>query len=44
MTEHYMPTPLEIAENYCFQMRKQQEGESLQDFAAAIHKLSINCN
>lgn len=44
MAEHYMPIPLEIAENHRFQLRKQQEGESLQDFAAAIQKLSINCN
>lgn len=43
LQEFYEPAPLEIAENYRFHQRKQQEGESVQQFVAALHKLSINC-
>ncbi|CAL1678848.1 unnamed protein product [Lasius platythorax] len=44
LAEFYAPVPLEIAENYRFHQRKQGEGESVQQFVAALHKLSINCN
>lgn len=44
LDEFYAPAPLEIAENYRFSQRKQEMGESLQDFAAALQRLSINCN
>lgn len=44
LAEFYAPAPLEIAENYRFHQRKQGEGESVQQFTAALHKLSINCN
>ncbi|KMQ92009.1 hypothetical protein RF55_8061 [Lasius niger] len=43
LEEFYAPTPLEIAENYRFHQRKQCEGESVQQFVAALHKLSIHC-
>jgi len=42
--EFYAPEPLEIAENFHFHQRKQKEGESVKDFVAALHKLSIHCN
>lgn len=44
MKQYYSPAPLEIAENYRFHQRKQQEGESAQDFLTALQKLAINCN
>lgn len=44
LAEFYSPAPLEIARNYCFHQRKQGEDESVQQFVAALHKLSINCN
>lgn len=44
LAEFYAPAPLEIAENYRFHQRKQDERESVQQFTAALHKLSINCN
>lgn len=43
LEEFYEPTPLEIAENYRFHQRKQLEGEAVQQFVAALHKLSIHC-
>lgn len=43
LEEFYAPEPLEIAENYRFHQRKQSEGESVQQFVAALHKLSIHC-
>ncbi|KAK2578792.1 hypothetical protein KPH14_012856, partial [Odynerus spinipes] len=43
LEEFYAPTPLEIAENYRFHLRKQAEGEPIQNFVAALHKLSIDC-
>lgn len=43
LEEFYAPAPLEIAENYKFYQRKQAEGESVQQFVAALHKLSIYC-
>lgn len=44
LAEHYAPAPLEIAENYRFHQRKQGESEPIQQYVAALHKLSINCN
>ncbi|XP_070510419.1 uncharacterized protein [Cardiocondyla obscurior] len=43
LEEYYAPSPLEIAENYRFHQRKQNEGKTVQQFVAALHKLSINC-
>ncbi|KAL6254733.1 hypothetical protein P5V15_014058 [Pogonomyrmex californicus] len=43
LEEFYAPAPLEIAENYRFHQQKQCEGESVQQFVAAFHKLSIHC-
>lgn len=40
----YAPEPLEIVENFRFYQRKQREGESIKDFVAALHKLSVHCN
>lgn len=44
LAEFYAPAPLEIAENYRFHQKKQGEGEAVQQFVAALYKLSINCN
>lgn len=44
LQQYYAPPPLEIAENYKFNLRKQQDGESVQDFVSALHKLSLHCN
>ncbi|CAG9817611.1 unnamed protein product [Phaedon cochleariae] len=44
MEQFYSPKPLEIAENFRFYQRKQQNGESLQEYAAALQKMSIHCN
>lgn len=41
--EFYDPPPLEIAENFRFHQRREADGESVQQFAAALHKLSIHC-
>lgn len=43
LQEFYDPVPLEIAENFKFHQRRQTEGESVQQFAAALHKLSLHC-
>lgn len=43
LEEFYDPAPLEIAENFKFHQRRQAEGESVQQFAAALHKLSLHC-
>ncbi|XP_070522382.1 uncharacterized protein [Cardiocondyla obscurior] len=44
LAEFYEPTPLEIAENFKFHQRRQEAGESVQQYVAALHKLSIYCN
>ena len=41
---HFDPKPLEIVENYRFHLRKQQEGETIEDYLVALRKLSIHCN
>ncbi|KMQ90367.1 hypothetical protein RF55_9889, partial [Lasius niger] len=43
LEEFYEPAPLEVAENYRFYQRKQSERESVQQYVAALHKLSIHC-
>ncbi|XP_018348209.1 PREDICTED: uncharacterized protein K02A2.6-like [Trachymyrmex septentrionalis] len=40
----FAPTGLEIAETYKFCHRKQLPGETVQDFASALTKLSTTCN
>lgn len=40
----YAPEPLEIAENFRFYQRKQKEEESIKDYVAALHKLSVHYN
>jgi len=44
LEDFYAPAPLEIAENYRFHQRKQSDGESIHQYVAVLHKLSINCN
>lgn len=43
LEEFYDPAPLEISENYIFHQRRQEEQETVQQFLAALHKLSIHC-
>nr|CAI5833044.1 unnamed protein product [Callosobruchus analis] len=43
MDQFYNPRPSEIAEIFLFQSRKQQEGESVQEYYYALQKLSISC-
>ena len=43
LKELYAPAALEISENYKFNCRKQMDGESVQNFATALNKLSANC-
>lgn len=43
MDKFYDPAPLEIAETFRFQSRRQQEGESVNEFLHALQKLAINC-
>ncbi|XP_076396724.1 uncharacterized protein LOC143265926 [Megachile rotundata] len=38
------PEPLEAAEIFVFQQRKQREDESIQEFVNDLHKLSAKCN
>lgn len=44
LANFYAPEPLEIAENFRFYQRKQKEEESIKDYVAALHKLSVHCN
>ncbi|XP_053990587.1 uncharacterized protein LOC128882838, partial [Hylaeus volcanicus] len=44
LEEFYATPPLKVAENFRFHQRKQQDGETIQQFVASLHKLSINCN
>lgn len=44
MQQYYDPAPLEIAENFRFNKRKQLEGESVQEYLTALQKMAINCN
>ncbi|GAB1862307.1 hypothetical protein CAJAP_03386 [Camponotus japonicus] len=44
LKEFYEPEPLEASENFKLYKRKQQEGESIQDYVAALQKLSLKCN
>lgn len=44
MDQFYDPAPLEIAETFRFQSRKQYEGEGVQEFLHALQKLALHCN
>lgn len=44
LKDFYAPAPLEIAENFRFHQRRQQEGESILQYVATLQKLSITCN
>ena len=41
---HLQPKPLTIAERFKFHQRKQEEGESVNQFLAGLRKLSENCD
>lgn len=43
LEEFYEPAPLEIVENFHFHQRKQNAGETVQQYVAALHKLSLYC-
>ncbi|XP_071628400.1 uncharacterized protein [Temnothorax longispinosus] len=43
LQKFYEPASLEIVENFRFHQRRQEDGETIQQFIAALHKLSINC-
>ncbi|XP_050517741.1 uncharacterized protein LOC126892281 [Diabrotica virgifera virgifera] len=44
MDNFYNPAPLEIAEIFRFQSKRQAEGESIQEYLHSLQKLTINCN
>ena len=44
MKKHLKPKPLTIAEQFKFNRRKQQEGESIAQFLAELRKLAETCN
>lgn len=44
MDKYYNPAPLEIAETFRFHSRKQQDGETIQEYLHGLQKLAINCN
>ncbi|XP_072378063.1 uncharacterized protein [Diabrotica undecimpunctata] len=44
MDNFYNPAPLEIAEIFRFQSKRQAEGETIQEYLHSLQKLSINCN
>ncbi|XP_055699121.1 uncharacterized protein K02A2.6-like [Phlebotomus papatasi] len=44
LQKYYDPPPQEIIEVYKFQKREQNEGESCDDYLAALRKLAVNCN
>lgn len=43
LEEFYAPEPLEIAEIFTFRKRIQKEGELVQEYLAALQKLSLYC-
>lgn len=43
LEEYNDSPPLEIAENFRFHQQRQESGESVQQFAAVLHKLNIHC-
>lgn len=43
LESEFSPAPNEIVENYRFHLRKQRDGESINDFVAALRKLAIKC-
>uniref|UniRef100_A0A6P7FGU3 E3 ubiquitin-protein ligase protein PFF1365c n=1 Tax=Diabrotica virgifera virgifera TaxID=50390 RepID=A0A6P7FGU3_DIAVI len=44
MDSFYNPAPLEIAEIFRFQSKRQAKGESIQEYLHSLQKLAINCN
>lgn len=42
--DYYDPAPLEIVENFRFHLRKQQGGESVEEYMTALRRLSTYCN
>ena len=42
--QHCIPQQSELLERQIFRLRKQQEGESVNQFVSALRKLSISCN
>ncbi|XP_072389574.1 uncharacterized protein [Diabrotica undecimpunctata] len=44
MDNFYNPAPLEIAEIFRFQSKRQAEEETIQEYLYSLQKLSINCN
>ncbi|XP_024887651.1 uncharacterized protein K02A2.6-like [Temnothorax curvispinosus] len=43
MKNHFNPEPLEIAENFRFLQRRQGEGETAQEYMAALQKPALHC-
>uniref|UniRef100_A0A6P7FGT3 Uncharacterized protein LOC114330131 n=1 Tax=Diabrotica virgifera virgifera TaxID=50390 RepID=A0A6P7FGT3_DIAVI len=44
MDSFYNPAPIEVAEIFRFQSKRQAEGESIQEYLHSLQKLAINCN
>lgn len=44
LENHFEPKPLEIVENYRFHLRKQQDGENIEEYLVNLRKLSLHCN
>ncbi|XP_011883709.1 PREDICTED: uncharacterized protein LOC105570867 [Vollenhovia emeryi] len=44
LKEFYDPVTLEIAEVYKLHQRKQEEGETAQEYSAALHRIALKCN
>ena len=44
LMNHYSPKPLLIAQQYHFNRRNQQEGESIVDYLAELRRLAATCN
>ena len=43
LTAYFDPKPLVIAERFRFYQRNQSDSESVADFAADLHRLTIRC-
>ena len=44
LSKLFAPASLEIAENFKFNSRKQQVGESIQEFATSLQNISKKCD
>lgn len=44
LNEHLNPKPSEVMERFNFHKARQEETESVADFATKLKKLSLNCN